>query len=515
MARGFLSGALWGGVFAVGTAGVVSVLAPPPKAPQVSDAAPTAVSPDRVQEAGSGEAGSDTDRVVVTTQVAPQTQAPAPDSVSALDSEMQTPTDAPLTGAAGDGVVLSAPDAGAVDSRVDVTGDAPVLPNPQALAPMEPQAVDDVAISTEPAQPPAPELEQPEPPLSTEITSETGTGTALETTDTQEPAVVPDQQVQPVPAPERIAGTDPEAPQTEAEPEESGTDDLASAGRPAVRQPVGTIGDRDTGVTIRRPGSNSLVQIDNEAIDSEAAETEAAPQEGADALGSDTRPVNRFAQNYDDPEGKPLMAIVLIDDGSSPVTGAAGIAALRSFPYPLNFAVDAGLADAKERMTIYRNEGFEVLAMIDLPEGAQAADAETAFGSILPQLDEVVGVLEGVKGGLQGSKEVADQVTSILLQSGHGLLTQDRGLNTMPKLARKGGVPADAIFRDFDSKGQSASVIRRFLDQAAFKAGQEGAVVMLGRLRPDTISALLLWGLQDRAGKVALTPVSAVLLRED
>ncbi len=57
-------------------------------------------------------------------------------------------------------------------------------------------------------------------------------------------------------------------------------------------------------------------------------------------------------------------------------------------------------------------------------------------------------------------------------------------------------------------------MIRRFLDQAAFKAGQEGAVIMLGRLRPDTISALLLWGLQDRANSVALVPVSAVLTRE-
>ena len=112
-------------------------------------------------------------------------------------------------------------------------------------------------------------------------------------------------------------------------------------------------------------------------------------------------------------------------------------------------------------------------------------------------------------------QEVSDQVTAILAQSGHGLVTMDKGLNTMPKLARKAGVPASPIFRDFDSKGQDAVVIRRFLDQAAFRAGQEGAVIMLGRSRPDTISALLLWGLQDRAGTVALSPVSAVLLREE
>ena len=54
--------------------------------------------------------------------------------------------------------------------------------------------------------------------------------------------------------------------------------------------------------------------------------------------------------------------------------------------------------------------------------------------------------------------------------------------------------------------------MRRFLDQAAFRAAQEEAgVIMMGRVRPDTISALLLWGLQDRASRVALAPVSAIL----
>ena len=39
------------------------------------------------------------------------------------------------------------------------------------------------------------------------------------------------------------------------------------------------------------------------------------------------------------------MAIVLIDDGSSPI----GIEALQSFPYPLSFAIDAGIGPARPR----------------------------------------------------------------------------------------------------------------------------------------------------------------------
>ena len=129
-------------------------------------------------------------------------------------------------------------------------------------------------------------------------------------------------------------------------------------------------------------------------------------------------------------------------------------------------------------------------------------------------MPEAVAVLEGDAGGLQESREVSDQVARILADSGHGLVLYPQGLNTGQAIAARAGVPAATLFRDFDSKGQTATVIRRFLDQAAFKAGQEGSVIMLGRLRPETISALLIWGLQDRASRVAFVPVTRVLLPE-
>jgi polysaccharide deacetylase 2 family uncharacterized protein YibQ len=86
------------------------------------------------------------------------------------------------------------------------------------------------------------------------------------------------------------------------------------------------------------------------------------------------------------------------------------------------------------------------------------------------------------------------------------------GLNTAQKLIAREGVPSVTLFRDIDGQGQNAGAVRRFLDQGAMRAGQQDeGVIMLGRVRPDTISALLLWGLQDRAASVALAPVSAVL----
>ena len=152
-----------------------------------------------------------------------------------------------------------------------------------------------------------------------------------------------------------------------------------------------------------------------------------------------------------------------------------------------------------------------MLALVDLPAGATPTDAEVTLGAALRAVPEAVGVLEGVTTGVQQERDASDQVTQFLAASGHGFILQSKGLNTAQKLAEREGVPSATVFRDFDSADQTPTVIRRFLDQAAFRAGQEGGVIMMGRLRADTISALILWGLQDRASRVDLAPVSVLL----
>ena len=222
-------------------------------------------------------------------------------------------------------------------------------------------------------------------------------------------------------------------------------------------------------------------------------------------------PFERFASSFEADSDKPRMAIVLIDTGE----GDLGVEALESFPYPLTFAVDTSQPDATDRMQVYREKGFEVLALVDLPRGATPSDVEIAMSAHLSAVPEAVGILEGVDTGVQTSREMADQLTQIVLASGHGMLFQKSGLNTARKLAEREGIPAGTVFRDFDGNDQSASVMRRFLDQAAFRAGQEGGVIMMGRLQAETISALLIWGLADRASRVALVPVSQVLKQVD
>ena len=162
-------------------------------------------------------------------------------------------------------------------------------------------------------------------------------------------------------------------------------------------------------------------------------------------------------------------------------------------------------------MGVYRASGFEVLAMVNLPSGARATDVEVSMPVLLGKLPEAVAIMETPDAGLQTSREVIEQVTEYAGDSGHGLLLFPKGLNTARKLAAKEGVPSATVFRDFDSKGQNASTIKRFLNHAGMKAESEGGVVMIGRLRADTISALLLWGLQDRGDRLELAPVSVLL----
>lgn len=200
------------------------------------------------------------------------------------------------------------------------------------------------------------------------------------------------------------------------------------------------------------------------------------------------------------------MSIILIDDAD-----AFGAEALQDFPYPLSFAVNPSDPGAAEKMARHRAAGFEVLALADLPKAATAQDAEVSLSVWLETLPETVGILEGVDTGIQGNRKLADQVAAIAAGTGRGLITQDNGLNTVQKLAARNGTPSGVVFRDIDGARQDPKIMRRFLDQAAFRASQEGAVVMLGRVRPETISALLLWGLEDRGSRVAMAPISAVM----
>jgi polysaccharide deacetylase 2 family uncharacterized protein YibQ len=431
---------------------------------------------------------------------APQVVPPAPDDLSSLRGADTAPVRAPATGGEVDALGTPPEASSSSNGGVAVESESPVLPSPQSLAPEAPQDEGRMEISTDPAQPPAPDPGEADAGLGD---SETGSGTGNETRSAV--PVFPDEEETPTLAPDAAqqspAPADtvtPVAPDEGPVPEAEQTADDSSEA-PKTLPPSGTISDRVEGVR-----SNRLPSIGDAPQTDEVA---AAPEDSP----ASERAIERNAAPFENPEGKPLMAIILMDDGSSPI----GLEALASFPYPLSLAVDADWSGAAEAAERYRAAGFEVLLTVDLPQSAAAVDTEVAMQAWLDQVPQAVALLEGDESGVQASREASAQLAPILMESGHGIVMHPNALDMERKLLSREGVPAATLFRDFDGEGQDAATIRRFLDQAAMKADQQDeGVIMLGRLRADTISALLLWGLQDRAASVALAPVSAVLTVE-
>lgn len=497
MQRGFIGGFLTGAVLSVAALGMVSVLVGfaidvPPSATTPQVPAGSQFNQAREDRAARLPAPDD----IPGAETAPVVAAPSPDDLSPLKGADTAPTTPPRTGSPD--VTLDAPRARGDGTGVAIGADEPVLPSPQAMPPEEPGEEASLRVATEPAEPPAPDAPQES---ADEGVSEGAEASVAAGSISAEPAQPPEPEVEtgsglfgdadrPGGAAEDAgdAPEPPEPPVAAMSAEEEPSDDRSGADAAAS----GTIGDLAQGVTTGRLP----------AVTDAPATAEPEPEPAtAPAL-------ERFAAPFENPEGKPVMAIVLIDDGASPVS----FEALADFPYPISYAIDAGWPGAAEAARNYRAAGLEVLALVDLPEGAGARDTEVAMQSYLRAVPPAVAVMEGVGTGLQSSREAAAQLVPILQDAGLGLVLFSEGLDTTRKLIAREGVPVASVFRDFDAEGQNARVIRRFLDQAAFRAAQEeGGVVMVGRLRAETVSALLLWGLQDRAGSVALAPVSAVL----
>lgn len=292
-----------------------------------------------------------------------------------------------------------------------------------------------------------------------------------------------------------------EAPDADTDAE-TDTPPPATTSLPVITAPQDqTAGQGDAQPEVSMPGQRALRLTEAAPQPNPVAPPETAP------VADTAPPVDRYAQPFDNPEAKPILSIVLIDSAEA---GATEDIPAR-FPYPISVAVPVDMPDAAARMARYRAAGYEVLALASLPDGATPADVETSAQDWARTLPEAVAVMEDPTRPLQSGRENGEQLASILSDSGYGLLLYPDGLDTTRKLASRRGVPAATVFRDLDAEGQSGAVVRRFLDHSAFKASSEGSVILVARPRADTLEALLLWGLADRASRVALAPVSYAL----
>ncbi|MCF2872816.1 divergent polysaccharide deacetylase family protein [Octadecabacter sp. G9-8] len=514
--RGLIGGMLTGGLVSVLGLGVVSVVSEqpagvtPPEAPLVQ--APMVDPVETVEDVA--DSGPSTPVGSLSIQ---EPQAPALPMGEAVEAEPTAPVAVTADAQAprADTDPLDEPEVTSVEGAMEappapqsanVVSEpvAPVLPNPQALAPQTPENEADLTVSTTPAQPTiviVPDTEvsvvDDEPQVGEQTTPEPtddffvvdlGADASIDTNADPIGEAVAQDTVQDE-APAIDAPADP--------PEDLAlnTADIAAAVVPSTEPRLQLGGantlltERDTGVTIRRPGTD------------EASDDVAQP--AANAL-------QNYAADADDFGSKPLMSVVLIDDGSM----SAAAAALAGLPFPVSIALDPALPNAADLMASYRADGFEVVVMAKVPEGALPSDVEVTFESVFSNLPETIAVLDIGAGGLQADRAVTEQAMDILAYQGRGFITASQGLNMAGRAAQQAGVPSAVVFRDLDIDNQDARVVRRFVDQAAFRARQESGVVLIGRVRPDTISALILWGTANQEDQIAVVPVSAVLLAE-
>lgn len=539
---GFIRGILWGGVVAVGGLLVISQLAPPVRLP-APDAAPVDVA--NTPEAPEAEATSpdgapssaDPPAEAVADPVAepvgdPVAEAPggAPAAsagqASAPEAAPETTLSAPAP--AVDAEAPSGQDIAAPEQRPQVPGaeasEAPVASGGAGLA-LPAGADGAVAAPAVPAQAPEPPPSSaPESSLAQAVTPGgdlppgAGGTIAVETADPPL-AVQPDAPALPQgePAPD-AAELPPPPPLTPAEEALLQPVPPADTAPPVIRL---VPGEPAPSAPAPRPGlSNTAEGVITGRLprigDAPAESAAPAPDEAAEAEPAldpaddpSLPPVQRYARPFENPEQKPLFALLLEDKGAE-----VDRAALAAMAIPLTVVIDPLSEGAADRAAIWRAAGQEVvLSASGLPAGATPGDVEQIFQALSSRMPEAVAVIDSSGSEFQGNRSLAAQIVPILAEQGRGLVTFDQGLNAADQVARREGLASATVFRRFDLDNASGPAVKRYLDRAVFRAAQEGEVAVIGELRPEIVAGLLEWTVEGRASTVALAPITALLSR--
>jgi uncharacterized protein len=490
VSRGFLAGAGWGTV----VAGVGLVVAS-----QVTDLRP--VKPAQAPETVGVAVAPVTDKMappmLATTDIAPPTgiattepQPQVPEPVEQTEVPATTPLMEPDT-----------QDAGPEDAEAEITA---------------PQAQTEIASPDVPAPAEtAPEAPVPPTAASTGLTQGASDLPQAVVSDTA-PVALPD----PVLAPMPDAMAIPEAlPEPILAPEPAIPAETPFVVDPNLnvippQPPVPDVAMEPEATPARpAPGFQSAVNgVTTGRLPAIGRGTDPAPsQAAATADIGNLAPIEQFARPFSNTSSKPLFAILLQDTGGPDVDREA----LAAIPFPVTFVIDPALPDAATAAAIYRAAGQEVVMLASgLPAGANASDIATSFEAMARVLPEAVGVVDKEQGGFQGNRTLATQVLAVIKDQGRGVISWDRGLNAASQVAQRDGLSHVAIFRPLDGNEENSPLIRRYLDRAAFKAAQDGRVVVAGHTRPETVTAVLEWAVEGRAATVAIAPVTAVMSRQ-
>lgn len=386
----------------------------------------------------------------------------------------------------------AAPDTGTEEAAPQVESEIAGLPQVQA---------DDGSTGNDTAPQVASEDTAPEAPVAPEISEETSLPTPQPTESapeaTEEPAIarIEDQAEEELPSFLRPVEDLENSGDVETERLPQVNDTATDAGNTPSEETT----EEAALPTILRPGAEAETTEDAATEDASEAVEDPAVLEGLPAL-------QRYAVDFENPAGTPLISVVLVNQGA-----ALTQAQLDELPPFLTFGVEAGAPDAAQVAQQYRDAGREVVMIPSLPQGATPQDVEQALRVNFDTVTEAVAVMDVSGDSFQSDRAAVSQVVDVIADSGHGLITFPRGLNTAHQSATRAGVATGLIFRQLDGDGEDAGQIQRTMDRAAFRARQDEAVILVGTTNSTTLIALVEWALGNRAQSVTLAPISAAL----
>ena len=510
-----------------------------PTAPPVSEPEPDLpeVEPAAAPAVGAGPEAPDAPASTLPAPAAPQVDAPiaVPDQAAAP----QAPA------------VPAAPDLGMAVEPADITAldnnDAPDVSVQLGPVPKAQEDAEATPLVPEPSDAPnsivvvAPEGPAPAP-APPQVSAAPAAPIVVTTNPTAAPVAAPVADTTPTlddaPAPAPLTdlalpsgGGSITAPQTETAPRaETRTTQLADVPRTLNLPQIGTAPAVDEDVAGESPAASAVpdVGVTPPALPSISA----APQPGfgqdpgvrsnrlpqAGAPTAEPEPFQpaaaegalaNFAADFSAASPSDLLGLVLFD-----VTDPAermSIAELLATGLPVSVAVDPLTANASERAAELRAAGFEVgLLTSSLPHGARPADLAVNFNAWTEAVPEAALIVEAPEVTFQNSRGLSQHVIGLAQDGGYGLITHDIGLNTADQLAEGAGLLRAESYRLIDGGKETAAVIRRTLDRAAFEATRSGAILIAGTARPETLNAIKSWLQQSRRDLLA-APASAVL----
>lgn len=271
----------------------------------------------------------------------------------------------------------------------------------------------------------------------------------------------------------------------------------------AINDPdVDSDSDTDTGIGVGKKPSSRIPAI---ATTPKVAEIKIAPE--------DASALELNATDYEATD-RPLLGVILLDVGDKGLS----IDKLKRLNAPFTIAIRIDAPDASARAMAYRAAGFEVIAMASddrnaaLNRALNSDQIETALDVMFTTVPDAIGLLDSSQAKIQKNSRTAKVILKAFLETGHGLITYDKGLNSVDREAHAAGVRTAKVARTLDANSENKALMVRYLDRVSLDARRDGAAIVLGTTAKETVATIAVWLLGTKGQSVSVAPASAVLL---